>query len=141
MGYEGGFSFKGLLSGSSKLTADFSREGFETKESIEKFLNESKDHIEWDGVKFVPKQMELYTINMARLRNTQTFKDTNVRVSYTTSMLTVDVRHDSPLDPKTSSELFELKAQVSGWCVRVSWVYLTVFYVTEFYLFLLRERS
>jgi len=99
---------------SSQLAADFSRAGTENKETIEKLLNESKDRVEWDGLKFVPKQMELYAINIARLKNTQVFKETNIRVSYTTSMLTIDVRHDSSFDPKTSSELFEMKTQISG---------------------------
>ncbi len=75
---------------------------------MEKFFNGSRDLVEWDGVKFVPKQMELYAINLVRLRNTQTFKDTNVRVSYTSSILTIDVRHDSSLDSKTFSQFVEL---------------------------------
>jgi len=78
-------------------------------------LSEAKrDRVEWDGVKFIPKEMELYSIKIARLQNTQAFKDTNVKISYTTSMLTIDVRHDSSFNPKTSSEFFELQTQLSG---------------------------
>jgi len=102
------------LTGSSKVTADFSREGLETKESMDTFLNEIRDRVEWDGVKFVPKQMELYAINVARLKNAQSFRDTDIRISYTTSMLTIDVRHHSSFDPKTLSELYELGTKLSG---------------------------
>jgi len=112
--YEISGSFLDIFSGSAKATADFSREGFDTKETIEKFLSEARDRVEWDGVKFIPKEMELYSINMARLKNTQAFKDTNVKISYTTSMLTIDVRQDSSFDSNTSSELFELKLEVAG---------------------------
>ncbi len=77
-------------------------------------MSEARDRVEWDGVKFIPKEMELYSINMARLKNTQAFKDTNVKISYTTSMLTIDVRQDSSFDSNTSSELFELKLEVAG---------------------------
>ncbi len=77
-------------------------------------MKEARDRVAWDGVKFVPKQMELFSINMARLKNTQTFTDADIRISYTTSMLTIDVRHDSSFDPKTSSELFELENKLSG---------------------------
>ncbi len=98
---------------SAKLSADFSREGFETKESLEQFLEEARDRVEWDGVRFVPKQMDLYAINMAWLKNTQGFKETNIKISYMNALLIIDVRHDSSFDPKTSSELHELHSKVS----------------------------
>ena len=98
----------------TNIAADFSRAGTDSKENLERLFDESKERVEWDGLKFVPKQMELYAMNLARLKNTQAFKDTNVKVSYTTSMLTIDVRHNTLSDSKTSSELFELKKKMSG---------------------------
>jgi len=115
VGYETDGSILDLGSWGAKVSADFSREGFETKESLNKFLNEVKDRVEWDGVKFLPKQMELYEVNIARLKKKQAFEDTDIRISFTTSMLTIDVRHDSSFDQKTSSnELLELELKLSG---------------------------
>jgi len=81
---------------------------------MDTFLKKIRDRVEWDGVKFVPKQMELYAINLARLKNSQSFRDTDIRISYTNSMLTIDVRHHSSFDPKTLSELYELGTKLSG---------------------------
>lgn len=115
IGYEAGMSaLGGIISANAGAHADFSREGMESKESLETFLKESKNKVEWDGIKFVPKQMELYSISMARLKNKQTFKDMNVKISYTASMLTIDVRQDFSFQPETSSELSKIKAQVAG---------------------------
>jgi len=111
--YEAGGSGYGVEV-NAKLAADISRTGADSKENIEKTLDEAKDRVEWDGVKFVPKQMELYSMNMARLRDTKAFTDTDIKVSYRTSMLSIDVRHDLSLTPKTSSELFKLGTELSS---------------------------
>ena len=97
-----------------KLAGDFSRAGTESKDNLEKLFYESKDHVEWDGTKFVPKEMELSRINLAKLRDRQAFQDVNVKVSYTTSMLHIDVEMDLSYDPNTSSQLFELENKVKG---------------------------
>ena len=53
--------------------------------------------------------MKLYAINLVRLKKiAHTFKDTNVRVSCTLSILTIDVRYDCSLDPKTSNPFVQL---------------------------------
>lgn len=85
-------------------------QGSISKEKLEKLLDDAKKHVEWDGLKFVPKQMELYSMDVARLRDKKAFTDTygygyvNILVSYRTSMLTIDVQYDFLRDPKTSSE-------------------------------------
>ena len=38
---------------------EFPRHGSTSKEDLEKFYQESKDHVEWDGEKFVPKPLQL----------------------------------------------------------------------------------
>ncbi len=102
------------VSVNAKLAADFSRAGTDSKENLERLLDEAKDRVEWDGVKFVPKQMELYSMNMARLRDTKAFTDTSIKVSYKTSMLSIDVRHHLSVTPKTSSELLKLGTELSS---------------------------
>ena len=100
--YGGGLTAWGITA-NSKFEADFSREGKYSQANLEKLLYEAKDRVEWDGSKFVPKQMELYSMNMTTLRDKKAFTDTNLWVSYRTSMLTIDVQYDLSLDPGTSS--------------------------------------
>ena len=45
---------------------------------VEKLLVESKNHVQWDGEKFVPKPMQLGKINLVKIRESQTFQDRNV---------------------------------------------------------------
>ena len=38
-------------------------------QDVEKILQESRDHVQWDGEKFVPKPMQLSPINLAKFRD------------------------------------------------------------------------
>ena len=49
----------GLFSGKENFNKEFPRHGSTSKEDLEKFYQESKDHVEWDGEKFVPKPLQL----------------------------------------------------------------------------------
>jgi len=98
----------------AKFGKESSGGGSSNQENIAKLLNDAKDRVEWDGEKFVPKEMTLYSFNIAKLTDKKAFTDTNIRVSYRTSMLSIDVRYDSSLDPSTSSELFKLGIQFSS---------------------------
>ena len=40
-----------------------------------KMLDDNASHIEWDGIKFVPKSMDLNRINLGRIRSSQIFND------------------------------------------------------------------
>ena len=83
------------------LDTDFSRAGKNTKEDIDKFMQEVKNSAQWEGTKFAPKPMTLSKFNMAKLRDTQTFKDSNVKVSYRTALLTVNIH--TPITAKIPS--------------------------------------
>ena len=83
------------------LDTDFSRAGKNTKEDIDKFMQEVKNGAQWEGTKFAPKPMTLSKFNMAKLRDTQTFKDSNVKVSYRTALLTVNIH--TPITAKIPS--------------------------------------
>ncbi len=98
----------------AKFGKESSGGGSSNQENIAKLLNDAKDRVEWDGEKFVPKEMTLYSFNIAKLTDKKAFTDTNIKVSYRTSMLSIDVRYDSSLDPSTSSELFKLGIQFSS---------------------------
>ncbi len=59
----------------ANLALDFSRHESTSNEGLNKFYEESKDHVQWDGEKFVPKPMQLSRINLAKFRDTQSFQD------------------------------------------------------------------
>jgi hypothetical protein len=81
-----------FLDAKAKLDLDFSRAGKNSKEENEKFIQEAKNNVEWNGTKFVPKPMILSRLNLAKLRDTQTFQDRNVKVSYRVAFLTVGIQ-------------------------------------------------
>ena len=71
-----------ILDAKLKLDLDFSRADKNSKEDNDKFIQETKNNVQWEGTKFVPKPMILSRLNLAKLRDTQTFQDRNVKVSY-----------------------------------------------------------
>ena len=75
-----------------KLDLDFSRANKNSKEDNDKFIQETKNNVQWEGTKFVPKPMILSRLNLAKLRDTQAFQDRNVKVSYRTAFLTVGIQ-------------------------------------------------
>ena len=44
-----------------------------------------------DGEKFIPKPLNLAKFNMAKLRDTQTLKNSNVKISYLPALLIVNI--------------------------------------------------
>jgi hypothetical protein len=70
------------ISGKMAKDSDRSRRVEISKEEIAKLLKESKDHVQWDGEKFVPKPMQLSRINLSKFRDSQSFQNKNNRVRY-----------------------------------------------------------
>jgi hypothetical protein len=64
---------------SGKMANDFDFD------AVKKLLEESRDHVQWNGEKFVPKPIQLSRINLATFRDSQSFQDRNVSVHYTTA--------------------------------------------------------
>jgi hypothetical protein len=62
------------------------------KEDVKKFLQESRNHVEWNGEKFVPKPMQLSRINLGKFRDSQSFQDRNIRVRYTNAELSAPIK-------------------------------------------------
>ncbi len=83
----GGWGF----SASASLNIEQSKSGYYSKEELDKLFQESKDTVQWDGEKFAPKPMTLSRINLAKLRDRQSFQERKVRVSYTNAMLSIAV--------------------------------------------------
>ena len=114
VGVSGGGSFFNLFSANVATNVDWNREGSISKDDFEKHYQENKDNIQWDGEKFVPKPMTLSRINLAKLRNSQSYQDKKIRVSYTSSMLTVRLNIDPYYDINSTNQLFEIQSQIKG---------------------------
>ena len=92
-----------------------------SKEDSDKFYQETKDHVEWNGEKFVPKPMHLSKINLANFRDTQLLQDKVVRVKYTTAILSTPINffQQEKLTPshewqKLKNTVEDLKKEIYG---------------------------
>ena len=74
-----------------KFEVDLTESGDFSSESIEKLIEESKETVIWEGTKFAPKPLSLSRVNLAKLRDTQTFENRNVKVTYSKAVLSVAV--------------------------------------------------
>ncbi len=101
---------------SEKLSndSDRSRRVEISVEDVEKLLQESRNHVEWDGEKFVPKPMQLSRINLAKFRDSQSFRDKNVRVRYTTAELSAPIKFLEHTELTVTDEWKNLKEELKG---------------------------
>jgi hypothetical protein len=84
------------------------------KEEIAKLLQESRNHVQWDGEKFVPKPMQLSRINLGKFRDSQSFLDRNVRVRYTTAELSAPIKFFEHTELTVVNEWNNLKEELKG---------------------------
>lgn len=75
----------------AKLDTDSSLAGESRRDLTETFYNATRDTVEWNGQKFVPKNLNLTRFNLANVRNEQTWKDKSVSVRYVKAELTIAV--------------------------------------------------
>jgi hypothetical protein len=97
----------------ASVDSDFSRQGANASEELSKLYQESKDHVEWDGVKFVPKPMKLSRVNMAKFNDTQAFQNRKVRVRYTTAVLSTAINLAQHAELTITDEWQSLKSEVA----------------------------
>lgn len=98
----------------ANLASDFSRHGSTSNEGLNKFHEESKDHVQWDGEKFVPKPMQLSRINLAKFRDTQSFQDKKVTVRYTTAVLPTPINFVENAGLTVTDEWNDLKRELKS---------------------------
>jgi hypothetical protein len=103
-----------VISGKLSKDSDKFRRVEILKEEVEKLLQESKDNVQWDGEKFVPKPMQLSRINLAKFRDSQSFQDRNVRVRYTTAELSAPIKIMEHAELTVVNEWNNLKDQLKG---------------------------
>jgi hypothetical protein len=102
------------ISGKMANDSDSSRRVEIVKEDVDKLLQESRNHVQWDGEKFVPKQVQLSRINLAKFRDSQSFQDRNVRVRYTTAELSVPIKFVEHAELTVTDEWNNLKEELKG---------------------------
>ena len=84
------------------------------KEDVEKLLQQSKNHVQFDGEKFVPKPLQLSRINLGKFRDSQSFQDRNVRVRYTNAELSAPIKLMEHAELTVTDEWNNLKEQLKG---------------------------
>jgi hypothetical protein len=94
--------------------SDSSRRDEILKEDVEKLLQESRGHVQWDGEKFVPKPMQLSRINLGKFRDSQSFQDRNVRVRYTNAELSAPIKFVEHAELTVTDEWNQLKDELKG---------------------------
>jgi hypothetical protein len=104
---------------SKKMATDSDSNGqlLIVKEDAEKLLQESKNYVQWNGEKFVPKPIQLSRINLDKFRDQQSFQNKNVRVRYTTAELSAPIKimEQAAEFPVTdTAEQKNLKDQLKG---------------------------
>ncbi len=87
-----------------------------TKEDVEKLLQESRNHVQWDGEKFVPKPMQLSRINLGKFRDSQSFQDRNIRLRYMTAELSAPIKffEHTHAELTVTDEWNDLKEELKG---------------------------
>ena len=91
IGLNFGANFLKFISTKAEFNAEFSSQGSQLKEDLARLYRESKDDVQWDGEKFSPKPLSLARINLSKLRDRQSLKDRNVRVRYSTAVLSTPI--------------------------------------------------
>jgi hypothetical protein len=84
------------------------------KEDVEKLLQQSRGHVQWDGEKFVPKPMQLSRISLCKFRDSQLFQDRNVRVRYTNAELSAPIKFVEHAESTVTDEWNHLKDELKG---------------------------
>jgi hypothetical protein len=103
---------RSIISGKMATNSDSSRRVDISIEEIEKLLQDSRNrnHVQWDGKKFVPKPIQLSRINLAKFRDDlQLFQDRNVSVRYTIADLLASIKFLEREGLKITDELKGLK--------------------------------
>jgi hypothetical protein len=102
------------ISGKMAKDSDRSRRVEISKEEMAKLLQESRNHVQWDGEKFVPKPMQLSRINLSKFRDSQSFQDRKVSVRYTTAELSAPIKFLEHAELTVTDEWNNLKDELKG---------------------------
>lgn len=104
----------GLFGINANAKIDFENSTKFSKDELNRLLDESKKTVVWEGEKFVPKQMQLSRINVASLKDFRGFQERNVKVAYTTAILSVAVNVKENIGSEFVDEIFDVKTKLKG---------------------------
>ena len=105
-----GISLK--ISGKMTNDSDNSYQVQILKKDVEKLLEESRNHVQWDGEKFVPKPTQLSKINLDIFRDPQS--DYKVRVRYTSAEMSAPIKFMQHTELTVVNEWNDLKDELKG---------------------------
>ena len=111
---EGVASFREFISTTASAKTDFSRHGCTSTDDLEKFYQESKNHVEWDGDQFLPKSLTLSKINSTQLRDKQSLQDCSVRVRFSTAVLSIAINFVQHADLTITDEWQNLNVRLAS---------------------------
>ena len=112
--HDAGGDFLSMFSAKSSTKLDVSKSGTNTREDMEKLFAEAKEHVEWNGEKFCPKPLSLSRINLGQLRDSQSLHDRNVKVRYTTAILSTPINFAYYSNATVADELLDLQLAVEN---------------------------
>jgi hypothetical protein len=88
------------------------------KGDVKKLLQESRDHVQWDGEKFVAKLLQLTSISLHKFRDSESFQDQvhdrNVVVRYTNAELSSSIKFKEHTESIATDEWNNLKDELRG---------------------------
>ena len=97
---------------------DTSKSGSMTQEQFNNLYTNSRDYVQWNGTKFIPKPLAVSRVNLAQLQNSQSFVQKNVKLSFKTAVLTIAVnipnQNGAKLATDLATDVTALKAQTQG---------------------------
>lgn len=103
-----------LFAVEANFTNELSRHGSTTKEGIEKFYRESKDHVIWASDKFVPKLLTLNRFKLAQLRDQKSLQYRKVSIRYTAAAVSIPMNFAQNADMTVTDEWHSLKLSVAN---------------------------
>ena len=88
-------------------------------EALDRLYEESKNSVQWNGEKFIPKPLTLAKFNMAKLQDNQTLFDRSIRLTYATAVLSVTINipeygSSSATNASSNALLNEIQLQLQG---------------------------
>nr|CAH0100531.1 unnamed protein product [Daphnia galeata] len=83
-------------------------------EDLDKLYQTSKDYVEWNGDKFVPKPLTASKINLTQLRDKKSLQDRKLIVKYSTSVLSTPINFVQNSHLTLTDEWQNLKEEVEG---------------------------
>ncbi|XP_057371790.1 uncharacterized protein LOC130692722 [Daphnia carinata] len=96
----------------TSVSASWSSSGLTESEAIDKFYQETKNSVQWEGEQFKPKQMDLSRVNLNAFRDSQNYHDRSVRVSYSMAVLSIGINFAEYSDLQSKNIIFQLQKQV-----------------------------